>query len=140
MHILIGSTKKLHFKSIEDWYDVTRRDFADNYGGALVNNYYAGSPTVLLKNRYPEFDWKIFKFKQTTKKFWANSKNTLDYLNWLYDELGFSSMDDWYGVTNHDYAANHGQGLMLYYSRENKSISDIVVDHFPDYNWRKMAF
>ena len=132
--------EKLHFKSIEDWYDVTRRDFADNYGGALVNNYYAGSPTVLLKNRYPEFDWKIFKFKQTTKKFWANSKNTLDYLNWLYDELGFSSMDDWYGVTNHDYAANHGQGLMLYYSRENKSISDIVVDHFPDYNWRKWLF
>ena len=54
---------------------------------ADCEQFYGDHPTKLLKMKYPEFDWKIFKFKQTTKKFWANPENTLDYLNWLYREI-----------------------------------------------------
>ena len=130
----------LGFKEIEDWYGVTKVHFHDNNGGGLLNNFYGDSPSKILKMKYPDFDWKIFKFKQTTKKFWANPENTLDYLNWLFEKLELSSMEDWYAVDNHDYAENYGLGLTLYYSREKKAISDIVIDHFPEYKWKKWLF
>ena len=49
-------------------------------------------------------------------------------------------MEDWYAINNHDYAANYGQGLMLYYFGKNKGISDILIDHYPDYDWKKWQF
>jgi len=130
----------LGFSEPEDWYQVTKYDFHVNGGGSLLAHRYRDSPTRILKWYFPEYDWKIWFFKQTTKNYWAQRQNTLNYLKWLSETLGHEGMADWYLVNNHTYVDNHGSGLVNYYFREGKSISDIVIEHFPEYDWKMWLF
>jgi hypothetical protein len=40
----------------------------------------------------------VTDFKRVSAKFWTKIDNQRRYLNWIYQHLGFTSMDDWYGV------------------------------------------
>ena len=56
--------RKKGFKEPEDWYEVTQKDFTDNYGGGILHAYYNGSPLEFVTNVYPDYPWDRSKFKK----------------------------------------------------------------------------
>ena len=57
--------KKLGYKTEEDWYKITRKDFCNNYGGGLLASYYNNSPLTFVISVFPDIDWLPWKFIQT---------------------------------------------------------------------------
>ena len=106
---------KLRYRKKEDWYQITNRIFTDNYGSALVTNYYNSSPILLLKSIYPEYKWLFWKFTSAPNNSWDSKENQLEYINWLSQELGFTNMEDWYKITRNIFIKNYGGGLLSKY-------------------------
>src|SRR4051812_19934386 len=53
---------KLGYKCMDDWYKVTQEDI-HKYGGAILHNYYNGSPSLALQGVYPEHNWELDRSK-----------------------------------------------------------------------------
>ena len=52
---------KLDLKNMNDWYSVTVNQIRNNNGASLIDKY--KSVYDLLKNIYPDYDWKWWLFK-----------------------------------------------------------------------------
>jgi len=55
---------KCEFYSLIDYYKLTKQLIHDNYGGGLLRKY-NDSPYQLLKDVFPEYDWKFWMFDST---------------------------------------------------------------------------
>ena len=59
---------KQEYKTMEDWYQITSEIIGKNYGSGLLTSRkqgYGGSPYLLLKTVYPDYDWLPWKFTYT---------------------------------------------------------------------------
>jgi len=56
--------EKLGYKTMEDWYKITKQQIADNYGCGLLGNYYNGSPSKFVKAMFPDYEWVMSKFRK----------------------------------------------------------------------------
>lgn len=117
----LGDT--LRYRKKEDWYQITNRIFADNYGSTLVTNYYNSSPILLLKSIYPDH--------------WNIKENQLQYMNSLQKILGYRKIEDWYKVTKNDFEKNHGSGLI---SKYNSSPYQLLSSVYPNFQWERSKF
>lgn len=53
---------KIGITNPEDWYAVTKDEFANNNGGGLLAMTYQGSPAKAAQELYPKMDWNISEF------------------------------------------------------------------------------
>ena len=72
--------KELNYKNMEDWYKITQKDIYSNYGGGLLVTYYNGSPSQFLQSVFPDYPWKLSKFKKNY------SQGQIEWLNYLSSE------------------------------------------------------
>ncbi|MCP4548077.1 MAG: hypothetical protein GY835_16560, partial [bacterium] len=128
--------KQLGFKKIEDWYRVTNRDFKDNHGGTLLYMF-GGSPSAVVKDRYPDFNWQEWLFPTIPHHFWDDRTNRRRYLEWLGKQLGFKRMEDWYHLTAQDFVVFHGGRLAQIH---NGSPSAVLIESFPEHEWEGWLF
>ena len=129
--------KELGYTTMEDWYNISVKSIHNNYGCGLLR-YYNGSNIELVTSMYPEHNWIIWKFKYVTNNYWQNKENHTKYIEWLGKELGYTTMEDWYKISQKDLKNNYGGGLLNKYY--NGSPSQLVIKMFPDYNWDKSKF
>ena len=59
----------LGHKSMDDWYDVTRREIYENGGAGMLTSYYNNSPSKALQNVYPEHNWLPTRFDKDPHTF-----------------------------------------------------------------------
>jgi hypothetical protein len=52
-------------------------------GSTLLNRYYGGSITNMLRSLYPSHEWKPWKFTQAPRNFWRNMDNLRLYIDEL---------------------------------------------------------
>lgn len=124
----LGDT--LRYRKKEDWYQITNRIFADNYGSTLVTNYYNSSPILLLKSIYPEYKWLFWKFTSAPNNSWDSKENQLEYLTCLGKELGYTRMKDWYQITQNDFQNNYGANLLSKYDGSPyKLLKSLLENH-----------
>lgn len=57
--------RDLFIKNPEDWYKASSLDIAEN-GGKNILALYGNSVIDALLDIYPEYDWKIYKFKRAS--------------------------------------------------------------------------
>lgn len=81
----------------EDWYGITKTDFAHNYGAHLLTKYQY-SPYKLFSSLYPDAEWIKWGFARSTAGFWDDEAMQREYLDWLGQKLGYSDKEGWYGV------------------------------------------
>src|SRR5689334_7486762 len=94
--------KRLGYYSLDDWYNITLEDI-QRYGGAIrIHDYFNNSPSKALLTVYPEHNWMPWKFRMSPRGFWEKSEHHLQFFNWLGEQLGYHSLDDWYNVTQED--------------------------------------
>src|SRR5690349_20034692 len=61
--IFNGIMKKLGFKGMEHWYNVTVEDIYKNGGKRVLDYYYNGSLSDALLSIFPEHNWELDKFE-----------------------------------------------------------------------------
>ena len=130
--------KHLGYITWEDWYQITQQHIKDFYGGGLLIHYYNDSPVKFVMDVYPEHNWKAYKFRQCSKKYWDPISNRIEYANYLGKRLGYITWEDWYQITKHQIIDFYGGGLLVSYY--NGSPMKFVMDVFPDYQWKGYKF
>lgn len=129
---MIWLGKKLGFFKLEDWYQIASADFSKNYGIGLLFHF-NGSPSLAVKEFYPNYDWKPWKFKVTPNGFWKQAENRKKYMIWLGERLGFFKKEDWYQITQKKFRDNYGGGLLPSYF--NDSPFQAIKELYPNYDW-----
>ncbi len=130
--------KKLNFKTLDDWYKVSKEDFKKNRGISLLNNCYRHTPWAAVVDCFPKRKWLLWKFTHAPSNFWTKKQNRIDYLKWLGKQMGFKTWEDWYSISQDAFLNNHGAMLL---QRSNSSPSRVVMEHFShEYDWLPWCF
>lgn len=122
--------KKLNFNTIEDWYNLTRKDVI-NLGYPTLIKYAEESPMNLVSIHFPEYDWKPWLFKHRPRKFWLKKDSLERYYAWLKEKLNIQTTEDWYKVGCDEvkkycgHGFDHHKNLQLFY---------------PNYEWKPWLF
>eukprot|EP01125_Pyxidicula_operculata_P008714 TRINITY_DN2898_c0_g1_i2.p1 TRINITY_DN2898_c0_g1~~TRINITY_DN2898_c0_g1_i2.p1 ORF type:complete len:500 (+),score=101.11 TRINITY_DN2898_c0_g1_i2:1710-3209(+) len=90
-----------NIQSMEDWYNVSPRDFALNHGSTIIRMYNY-SPFLLLKDVYQDFNWKPWLFERTPKNTWKSVEYLMLRVKELESILGIEKLDDWYRISSID--------------------------------------
>src|SRR5258708_28965908 len=103
---------------MDDWYNLSQEDIHKHGGCGLLREYFSNSPFAALKAVYPAHDWNMpWKFGHVPQGFWAKLENQRQFFDWIFTQLGFQVMDDWYSVTISTIHKLGGKRLMnAYYS------------------------
>ena len=129
--------QKLNYKTKEDWYKLSGELIYKYGGGGLLCNHYGNSTYMFLTKIFPDYKFLPWKFKCSYRGLWDDIETHKDYAKWLYTELGYTSMEDWYELSKSDVENNDGGGLLqLHY----KGPKNFVMSVYPDYNWVKSKF
>jgi hypothetical protein len=129
---------KLKYNKPEDWYKLTRKDFIDNDGGTLLSSYYNGSPIQFLRKIFPNEEWLEWKFGMSSMGTWQNIENHKKYADWLFKELDYKNMEDWYKITQNDIHNKCGSGLLQSYY--NSSPVLFLKTIYSNYKWDMSNF
>ena len=125
--------KKLGYTNMDDWYKITMKDFHNNYGHTMMANYYNCSPINFILKVYPDYKWLMWKFNSVLKGYWKNKDNHKIYGDWLFQEQGYTNMEDWYKITKDKISDNYGGGLFTDYYQN--SLIKFLKEIYPEYEW-----
>nr|AIJ02278.1 hypothetical protein [uncultured soil microorganism] len=101
----------LGFRRVEDWYQLSFQDLTHWHGGRLLAKC-GNSPSAVLKDSLPEYDWKEWLFQRPPKDFWTQGANRRRYLDWLGTRLGYQRQEDWTHLRVSDVLHHRGKGLL----------------------------
>jgi hypothetical protein len=130
--------KRLRYRRIEDWYDLTRRRLIDNYGGGLLATVYRHSPLRALQDLRPKYAWKPWLMASTPQGYWLKHSNRQAYMRWLGEQIGIRRNADWYKLTQEHFHRHQGGGLLGVHYRN--SPIDAVRDFKPNVDWKPWLF
>jgi hypothetical protein len=130
--------QKLNYKTNKDWYKLSSELIHKYGGGGLIYTHYQNSVYKFLTKLIPDYKFLPWKFKCSYRGLWENIETHKDYANWLYTELGYTSMDDWYKTCKSNIENNYGGGLLTLYYQNSPKI--FVMSIYSDYNWVKSKF
>ena len=121
--------KELGVNNLEDWYNVSIFTIR-SYGGDEVMNIYHGSQVDVLKNIYPDHNWKPWKFLHSPKGFFNSRDNLYDFVDWLRNQLQLSTLEDWYRVSLRQ-IDKHSHSTIF----RLRGFSSILPEVYPDHKW-----
>jgi very-short-patch-repair endonuclease len=120
---------KLGYKSDKDWYKITKTQIDKNGGSGLMVKKYNGSPLAFLKAVFPDICWYPWLFQSAPNGFWHSIDNQKQYIKWLMNKIGWTTLGDLYKLTNKILNENNGSGLGNIY---NNCIIDLLVAVYPN--------
>lgn len=129
---------RLGFSTPEDWYKITRSDYDNNSGSGLLVHAYASTISEPPMELYPEFEWKPWLFKITPRRFFSDTKNRRQFLDWVGEELNHSSLESWYKRTKYDVSSKQGGSLVENFYKG--SLSKMLADVYPEFDWDVSKF
>jgi hypothetical protein len=68
-------------------------------GAIYLLSKYNRSPSLLLSNLYPEYEWLPWRFQKCPNNYWNNINNHKKFVEWASKELNIKEMSDWYKVS-----------------------------------------
>ncbi len=123
--------KKFKIKKESDWYKFHSRHIIKNNGLFVLEYYKPQSIKKVLKELYPDYDWKDWLFDRTDENFFLSKTNLRTYLDWLYKELNFKKIEDFYTITGDLIDFHNGRGLTNTYP----VYSDAIIKAYPEIKW-----
>lgn len=128
---------QLGIEENEDWYHVSKQDFADYGGAGLLNNYYQDSVSIALRELRSQVRWQPWRFETTPQGFWQSVENRCRYMSWLAKQLGIRRPAQWYGVTGEVVRQNHGITPL---TMHGGSVYSMVQEYLPQIDWKPWLF
>jgi hypothetical protein len=105
----------------EDWYRITG-PMIRRHRGTYVLKRFNYSPTALLKDYWPDYEWKEWLFPNVPRRFWASPANRRRYMLWLGEQLGFETQEDWARLRKVDLEKHHGHQVLKRFNYDLKAI------------------
>lgn len=127
---------QLGFDEPEDWLRISTQHFKDHLGSGVLA-YWNGSAIAAVKELYPRREWHEWLFECAPRGFWKDRRNHRRYLDWLAVRLDFRRPEDWYRVSNVDFAKHAGSAFLLEY---RSTISKALIKCFPEYDLKEWMF
>jgi len=121
---------RVKIKRMEDWYDVTRKDYEDNFGSALLTMY-NNSPSRALAATFVDYDFEPWRFAKTPVdlgKDWSSLSRAVHHVE---TSLNFKSPEDWNRVTQEQLAST-GISAMI---RREGGLQAVLKKVYPDHSW-----
>eukprot|EP01125_Pyxidicula_operculata_P017279 TRINITY_DN6048_c0_g1_i1.p1 TRINITY_DN6048_c0_g1~~TRINITY_DN6048_c0_g1_i1.p1 ORF type:complete len:420 (-),score=48.57 TRINITY_DN6048_c0_g1_i1:135-1205(-) len=119
---------------MDDWYRLKRSNFEGSTLGRRILKKHKNIVQA-LQELFPERTWHPWKFNQVPRSFWKSVDNQREYIEWLYNELKYQNMDDWYKLTGKDMA--YGRSLLDKY---HGSPYIMLKTLYPDFDWKSNRF
>src|SRR5262245_22725309 len=69
----------LGYRTMEDWYRLTTDDFKRNGGAGVLALYWKWSAVEAVKDCFPWYDWKEWRFGMCPLRFWQGRQNHRRY-------------------------------------------------------------
>lgn len=129
-HYMVDLANLLCFKKPEDFYRLTLDDFYENKGSRLLR-YYQTSPSAVVIDCFPEYEWKEWLFGKAPH-IWAKPEKSHRYFVYIGKQYGMKKPEDWYQITHQDFSENKGISFLKLY---NGSPIAAVKAHLPQYEW-----
>jgi hypothetical protein len=129
--------QKLGFTTPKDWYSISQKSIYEFGGNGLLVRYYSGSSIQFVKAMFPDYKFIDWLFKTSPQCYWNDINNVKAYVEWLYHEKKFSSVDDWYSIRTKDFLDNKGNGLLDAYE---STILNILKAVYPTVEWFPWLF
>jgi hypothetical protein len=85
---------------------------------------------------YSEHPWKILLFK-LPENFWENKENHRYFTDWLFKELQFKQMDDWYQINKEDISEKNGNMVLFKYGGSRFKMLQSI---YPQHSWIRERF
>jgi hypothetical protein len=128
--------QELGFKTMEDWYNVKADDIRSYSGYGLLLKY-NNSVVNVLKSVFAEHDWIVWNFSMVPHQYWDSFKNHVEFFTRLSKKLGFTTLDDWYGISSNQICKNGGVTLLERYKGSPLKALEAV---FPNHQWIAWKF
>jgi len=132
----------LEFETEQDWYRLTQRGIQDAGLSGLAKWYSSEGRSLHNAPRelFPDFEYVPWLFNSGVPPgYWEVLDNIRAYMQWLGNELGFESVEDWYRIRVDHFLENHGGGLVSI-TRYANQLSLLVVDAFPEHDFDPVCF
>jgi len=131
----------LGYTTPDDWYKITNKIMRDNCCGGLLSRYYNNSPILfvqtIVKYMYPKYEWLEWNFNKTPQHFWDYKDNQQKYMDWLFNKLGYTKMEEWYNLNIDIIRINNAGGLLHKYKSSHIKLLESV---YPEYEWLEWKF
>ncbi|MBI2757063.1 MAG: hypothetical protein HYX49_00115 [Chloroflexi bacterium] len=125
--------KKHNVKCLNDWYSIPSSEFP-----VRLLKIYGNYHSRILARHFPKHKWLEWKFVRTPHNFWFPMANRRRYMDWLGNKLGYTKMEDWYGVTGEDFRKNYGASLLERYYKN--SYQRTIMDIYNEFKWCDWLF
>ena len=127
---LTSLEEKFNIKDIDDWKNISREQIMNEKGGACLLRIY-GTTFNLLKEMYPNHEWKATDFTRAPRLYWKDIKNQREFFDDLAKKFNITNPKDWSNVSYRDVVNAGGGRLLRYYS----SIYEALKSIYPEYEW-----
>ncbi|MBN4050257.1 hypothetical protein JYT28_00715 [Desulfobulbus sp. AH-315-M07] len=129
--------RTLGYERPEDWYKLTAKQLQRN-GGAELLKYFNSSPSSVVIDHMPKYEWQPWLFPAVPQGYWHKRKHRLKYMRWLGERLGYKRPEHWYKISVQDFEDNGGLGLLV--SKYGGSPIEAVMNLVPRYSWKEWMF
>ena len=127
----------LGYKSLDDFYKISIKDFKENYGGRLTK-IYNDTPLNILKDTYPEKKWYGFLFNYTTRGIYDTDEGRKEIIQYIEEKENITNESDWYKYDGNIFTKYNVSGLLA--NQFKSSISALLKSVYPDYPWKMYLF
>eukprot|EP01122_Echinamoeba_exundans_P005105 TRINITY_DN15281_c0_g1_i1.p1 TRINITY_DN15281_c0_g1~~TRINITY_DN15281_c0_g1_i1.p1 ORF type:complete len:579 (-),score=58.97 TRINITY_DN15281_c0_g1_i1:528-2264(-) len=129
-------------RKMEDWYSVGISQLVSNHGDHLVattrkSNPEGGTMVSILRLAFPEHEWLDWKCVSQHHNVWADPEACRQMLHRIQEKMGWSSMEDWYRISNKIIEENNGLSMLIYH---DQSAQKVLRFAFPDHDWLPWKF
>jgi len=127
---------KLRFSSLDSFYSLTRATLT-KYRGIGILSRYRGKLPLAISSLYPHHHWHMWKFNTTPPEFWKKQRNLRAYFDWLREILEYSTLSDFYSITQRIILDNSGTTLL---QTSGNSYSAAIILAYPEHSWAVWKF
>jgi hypothetical protein len=130
--------KKFGIQQQMDWYSLTHQVKQISKTDPVRKLILSDSLSRLLPIAYPEFEWNSLCFRRTFSN-WRSQQNQRKMIDWIGEQLGIETQQDWYNVSFAEVVSNLGAHTLLRKVHRGSTYS-LLKTVYPEFEWNPFQF
>jgi hypothetical protein len=127
--------KAVNVTAPEQWYEILDKNLVMKNGGSGLLSV-VESMVKSLASAYPDHKWHFWKFRKVSRNYWRDSANRRAFVEWVAEDMGLTSKDEWYQITLEALTLKGGIRVVEYH----KTVINLFTQLFPEHKWLRWKF
>ena len=124
---------QLGFKTMEDWYRISKNDVSSGGGRKLLEKFSKESEEGsslyhLVMDTYPQHEWVSWKFRRSAN--WEIKEERIKRIRYLTQELKIKSLEEWYNIPWKEILSK-----LSFEFFKSFPLEDVLKETYPNHNW-----